>query len=57
MRKRISTNANKESRGFPAQFFMKFASLVYAELATEFHPNSTVNVGSKDGISFTPLSK
>jgi len=53
----IFTNASKESRGFPVPFFMKFTSAMRADLVTEFHPNSTVNVGSKDGISFTPRSK
>ena len=57
MPKCIFTNASKESRGFPEPFFMKFTSAVCADLVIEFHPNSTVNVGSRDGISFTPCSK
>ena len=57
MRKCISTNANKESRGFSSLFFMIFTSAVCADLVTEFHTNSTVDVGSRDGISFSPRSK
>jgi hypothetical protein len=53
----IFTNASKESRDFPTPFFLKFTNAMRADLVTEFHPNSTVNVGSKDGISFTSRSK
>jgi hypothetical protein len=49
----IFTNANKESRGFPAPFVVRFTSAVCADV-TEFHPNSTVSAGSKAGIPFTP---
>jgi hypothetical protein len=57
IRKCIFTNANKESRGLTEPFFMKLTSAVCSDILTEFHPNSTVNVRSKDAIPFTSRSK